>query len=129
MPETRFTKGPWKHFPNGYISDAHDNIITEMFPTNTAPWKEDADLIASAPDLYAALDAAQAYGQIRQTGILSDEYHALIKPWIEQIESEVGEFYPPSERFPGWHRDGMCSLANRRRDAALAKAKGEVKNV
>ena len=72
MKEAKFTKAPWKHFPNGCISDSDDNVIAEMFFTNTAPWKEDAALIAAAPDLYEA----------------AMEFAAVVSDWV----SDVGEW-------------------------------------
>lgn len=68
-----------------------------------------------------ALEAAEAYEAIRETSSLSDEYHTLIAPWRGAIEDNVGDEFPPNERFPGWHRDGLRLMVGKLRRDALAK--------
>lgn len=101
-----FTPGPWEVSPQeidvepfswGVYRPGHN---TKWFGVAAARTKEDARLIAAAPDLYAALRALNRYAA-----------------------SDYDDFTPCWCRVPGLdrHEDSGCSLAR----AAMAKAEGK----
>jgi hypothetical protein len=55
MSDTKFTPGPWRHDGKTVYTQDHMNIAL-ILHSGTA----DTCLIAAAPDLYAALEQAQA---------------------------------------------------------------------
>jgi len=68
--QTKHTPGPWAHYPGDrYIRDPKtDATIAFVCPDDGhcdepqyMPWEDNARLIASAPDLLAALEAVLKY--------------------------------------------------------------------
>ena len=60
--ETKFTKGPWRFSGGEAVYGSDDILICETNLTLQRPdgaWGANSNLIASAPDLYAALEKAK----------------------------------------------------------------------
>lgn len=60
-PDPKWTPGPWKNCEDGYIEAEDGSLIVEQINNDISDFEDDttitanADLIAAAPDLYAAL--------------------------------------------------------------------------
>lgn len=81
-------------------------------------------LMSQGLALREALECQEAVEALREVGHLSDQWHAIIKPWRERILSnpEAMESLRGFLLYPGWEADGLRRLASVLRRDALTKA-------
>ena len=74
MAETKFTPGPWKaqldEFGQMIVECPQNKLITLLLPDDNENYVDDAHLIATAPELYNALELLlSAQGRIEEKAI------------------------------------------------------------
>lgn len=69
-----------------------------------------------------ALKCQEALDALREVAHLSDQWHAIIKPWRQRIldSQEAMDFFVGCPLYPGWEEEGLRRLAPVLRRAALA---------
>ena len=92
--KSQFTPGPWHLGYNKHDASIHNGVTIASVCDDATHWKANARLIASAPELLAALEA-------------------ITKAYVELIKSD----YPPS-----WNAEKDDEVISAR--AIIAKAKG-----
>ena len=138
--QTKFTPGPWRYVrENGspttgqhMISGAIPGYLAEVRDCGSGDVKANAHLIASAPDLYAALEALNAWHEWShdQFEAAADEFYrdtGMLAPF-KDVAAEAVEPSNMREirnaRWREWYSAKNELLINNAR-AALKRARGE----
>lgn len=86
--ETRISQTPWRYTGGIYIVDAVGEIMFEVRQKYRPDCERDAQLAASAPEMYAALKAVDEWGT-NPDGPMAWEVLAQVREAIAKAETEV----------------------------------------